>query len=165
MEPVESSSLWDLYLCHESLCKILKNNTVTSSEESKNVFDEMLLVIVEIVPVFKVLTKIDFLSSPEACLLILVTLPDIIVLDWQDDESVWVILEKWLFLDLLSETLSLSNLLSRNWSILSSSIDWNLALDSTSLAVMLVYEALGELVDNVNWVVLSFVVRILTSLL
>ena len=128
-------------------------------------FNEMLLVLGEIVPVFEILTKIDFLSSPETCLLILVTLPNIIVLDWQDDKSVWIILEKWLLLDLLSETLSLSNLLSRNWSILSSSIDWHLALDSTSLAVVLVYKALGELVNNVDRVVLSLVVRILTSLL
>jgi hypothetical protein len=128
-------------------------------------FNEMLLVLGEIVPVFKILTKIDFLSSPETCLLILVTLPNIIVLDWQDDKSVWIILEKWLLLDLLSETLSLSNLLSRNWSILSGSINWHLTLDSTSLAVVLVYKALGELVNNVDRVVLSLVVRILTSLL
>jgi hypothetical protein len=128
-------------------------------------FNEMLLVLGEIVPVFDILTKIDFLSSPETCLLILVTLPNIIVLDWQDDKSVWIILEKWLLLNLLSETLSLSDLLGRNWSILSSSINWHLALDSTSLAVVLVYKALGELVNNIDRVVLSLVVRILTSLL
>ena len=96
LETVESSSLWDLDLCHESLSKVLKNNTITGSEESKNVLDEMFLVISEVSPIFKISTKIDLFSSPEASLLILVTLPDIIILDWKDDKPVRVILKKWL---------------------------------------------------------------------
>jgi len=82
LEAIESSGLWNLDLCHKSLSQVLKNNTITGSKETKNMFNEMLLILGEIVPVSKITSKIDFFSGPETCLLIFVTLPDIIVLDW-----------------------------------------------------------------------------------
>jgi len=53
--------------------------------------DEVSLVVVQfLVPVYLVLSKIDLIDSPEASHLIFVHFPNIVVLNWQNDESVWV---------------------------------------------------------------------------
>jgi len=80
--------------------------------------------------------------------LIFVTLPDITVLNWKDDKSVWVILKKWLWKKSLSlsEALSLGHVLRRHWSTIignGSWVGWYLAGKSTSLAIVLVNEAFG----------------------
>ena len=54
----------------------------------------MLLIFLEGSPVHFVLTKVNFIDSPEAGHLVLVHLPDIVVLDGEDDEAVGVVLEK-----------------------------------------------------------------------
>lgn len=106
LETVEASSLWDLNFSHESLSEILKNDTVGGSKESQHHFDEMLLVFIEFLPIFQVLCKIDFFSGPETGHLFFVHFPDIVVLDWKDDEPVWILLEKWLW-ESLSKALGL----------------------------------------------------------
>ena len=109
LETVEASCLWDLYFCHESLSKVLKNDTVTGSKESKNMLDEMLFICSELLPIFSVLSKIDFFCCPEASHLFFVHLPNIIVFDWKDNKSVWVVFKQWFWKRLLrlSEVLSL----------------------------------------------------------
>ena len=52
--------------------------------------DEVLLVFGEFWPVSLVTTEVDLIDSPEAGHLVLVHLPDVLVLDGQDDEAVWV---------------------------------------------------------------------------
>lgn len=106
LETVEASSLWDLNFSHKSLCEILKNDTIGGSEESQYHFDEMLLVFIEFLPIFQVLSKIDFFSGPETGHLFFVHFPDIVVLDWKDDKPVWILLEKW-FWESLSKALGL----------------------------------------------------------
>ena len=82
----------------ESICKaLLKNNTVRSGEEGKHVLDEVLLTFIELVPVFQILTEINFLGGPEASHLILVHLPDVIVMDWEDHKPVGVLVKDWLW--------------------------------------------------------------------
>ena len=102
LEPIEAPGLWDLNFSHEPLSEVLKNNTVRSSEKGKHVLDEVLLTFIELVPVFQILTEINFLSGPEASHLILVHLPDVVVLDGQDHEAVWILLEQGLAFSLMS---------------------------------------------------------------
>jgi hypothetical protein len=106
LETVEASSLWDLNFSHKSLCEILKDDTIGGSKESQYHFDEVLLVFIEFLPIFQVLCKIDFFCGPETGHLFFVHFPDIVVLDWKNDESVWVFLEKW-FWESLSKALGL----------------------------------------------------------
>ena len=57
----------------------------------------MLFTILKLGPVLWVGAKIDFVDGPEASHLVLVHLPHVVVLDGKDDESVGVVLEKWLW--------------------------------------------------------------------
>jgi len=59
--------------------------------------DEVLLTLGQLLPVLDVLSKIDFFGGPEAGHLVFVHLPNIVVLNWQDHESVWVLLQKGLW--------------------------------------------------------------------
>ena len=94
LETVKAAGFWNLYLCAESLRKVFKHNTITSCEEREYVFDEVLLVLSELLPVFCVLTEIDLIDSPETSHLIFVHLPDVFVLDGKDNEAVRIFLEK-----------------------------------------------------------------------
>ena len=82
LEAVEAASLGDLYLSGEALSKVLQNNTVRGSKESKDVLDKVLLIFLEFMPILHILTKVDFIDSPEACHLVFIHLPDIVILDW-----------------------------------------------------------------------------------
>ena len=93
LKTIKASSLWNLDFSCEALGKILEDNSIRGSEESKNILDEMLLIFFEILPIFSVLTKIDFINSPEACHLIFVHLPDIVIYDGKNDESIRILLQ------------------------------------------------------------------------
>ena len=93
LETIEASSFWNLDFSSEALGKVLKNNSIRGSEEGKYILDEVLLIFFEILPIFSVLTKIDFIDSPEACHLIFVHLPDIMIHDGKNDKSIWILLE------------------------------------------------------------------------
>jgi hypothetical protein len=83
-------------------------------------FDKVLLVLSELVPVLEILSKIDFFSGPEASHLFFVHLPYVVVSDWEDDKSIWILFKKrfWQW------SLGLSNL---SLAILGDAlIDWNL---------------------------------------
>ena len=56
--------------------------------------DKVLLVLIELLPILDVLGEVDFLSGPKSSLLILVHLPDVTVLDGEEDETVRVLLKK-----------------------------------------------------------------------
>lgn len=76
LESVEATSLRDLDLSTETLHQVLVDNTVRSSEESKDVRDEVALVIIQtVVPVVQVLRQVDLFGSPERSLGLLVHLP------------------------------------------------------------------------------------------
>lgn len=128
LEPIEAPGLWDLDFSHEPLSEVLKNNTVRSGEEGKHVLDEVLLTFIELVPVFQILTEINFLSGPEASHLILVHLPDVVVMDREDHEPVGVLVQDWLW-QFLGVVLRLRLL---GWT--------NSLLDSSVLTVMVVHE-------------------------
>ena len=97
LEPIEAPGLWDLDFSHEPLSEVLENNTVRSGEEGKHVLDEVLLTFIELVPVFQILTKINFFGGPEASHLIFVHLPNIIVVNWKDNKPVGVLVKDWLW--------------------------------------------------------------------
>ena len=64
--------------------------------------DKVLLVLLKRLPVLRVLAQVDFINRPEAGHLVLVHLPDIVVLDGQNDEAVGILFEQGLWLDFLS---------------------------------------------------------------
>ena len=63
--------------------------------------DEMLFVLLEGGPILGVLTKVDLIDGPEACHLVFVHLPNVVVLDGEDDEAVGVLFKERLRQDLL----------------------------------------------------------------
>ena len=97
MEAVETASLRSLDFGHEALSEVFENNTVGGGEEGENMLDEVLLVIIELFPILDVLGEVNFLSGPESSLLVLVHLPDVAVLDGEEDEAVRVLLKERLF--------------------------------------------------------------------
>jgi hypothetical protein len=124
LETVEASRLWYLYLAGEALDQVLVDNAVGGSEEGEDVGDEEALVVVQsLVPVVEVLGQVDLLGGPEGSFGLLVHLPDlssvirdvmlwfdasqdasnvsdaktyIVVLDWEKNEALPVLLEQWL---------------------------------------------------------------------
>lgn len=80
LETVEAAGLRNLDLSAETLNKVLVDDTIGSSEESKHVGDEVTLIIVEaVVPIVQILGQINLLSSPERGLGLLVHLPDLLI--------------------------------------------------------------------------------------
>ena len=66
LEAIETSCFGNLYFIAEPFEKIFIDNAIGSSEESKNVTDEESFILVEtMLPVVKILGKINFLGSPE----------------------------------------------------------------------------------------------------
>lgn len=94
LETIETTGLRHLDFRTKPLSKILKNNAVTSSEKSKNILDEVLLIFGEFLPVFLVLTQVNFIDSPEASHLIFVHFPDVHVLDRQNHKTVRVFFQE-----------------------------------------------------------------------
>ena len=97
LEAVETASLRSLDFGHEALSEVFENNTVGGGEEGENMLDEVLLVLIELFPILDVLGEVNFLSGPESSLLVLVHLPDVAVLDGEEDEAVRVLLKERLF--------------------------------------------------------------------
>lgn len=91
LEAVEGPGFWVLDFNKEPLSQVFDDNTITCSKECKNVFDEMFLIFIEFAfPVTQILLQIKFFSCPEACHMLLVHLPDIIMLDREHDKSLWI---------------------------------------------------------------------------
>lgn len=79
LETVEAAGFWDLNLAAEALEKVLVDNSVGRGEESKNVGDEVALIVIEtVVPVVKILREINLLCCPERRFRLLVHLPDLL---------------------------------------------------------------------------------------
>jgi len=78
LETVKASSLRDLNLAAESLNKVLVDDAIGGSEESKDVGDEELLVSSKtVVPIVEILGQINLLSGPEGSLGLLIHLPNL----------------------------------------------------------------------------------------
>jgi hypothetical protein len=78
LKAVKASSLGDLNLAAESLNKVLVDDAIGGSEESKDVGDEELLVSSKtVVPIVEILGEINLLSGPEGSLGLLIHLPNL----------------------------------------------------------------------------------------
>ncbi len=94
LKAVKAASFRDLDFCCESLGKIFEHNTIRSSKESENMLDEVLFVLGEFFPILNILSKINFLSSPESSFLVFVHPPNVMVLNRKEDEAVRVLFKK-----------------------------------------------------------------------
>ena len=56
--------------------------------------DEVLLTVIELLPVLDILSEVDLLSCPEGRLLVFVHFPHVTVLDGEKDKAVGVLLQK-----------------------------------------------------------------------
>lgn len=66
LETIEASRFCDLNLVRETLQQVFIDNTVGGGEESQDVGDEVLLVLVHaVVPVVQILGQIHLFGSPE----------------------------------------------------------------------------------------------------
>ena len=106
LEAVEASGLGDLNLGGEPLSEVLEDNTIRCGEEGEDVFDEMLFILGESLPVLDVLGQVHLLSSPERGLLVLVHLPDVVILNGEEHEPVRVLFEEGLWQRPLSLTVT-----------------------------------------------------------
>ena len=95
LKAVEASGLRHLDLLHEALDQVFVDDAVGSREESEDVRDEVLLLLLQLGPVRQVLGEVDLFCRPEGGLRLLVHLPNGVVLDGQDDEPSRVLLEEW----------------------------------------------------------------------
>jgi hypothetical protein len=102
LEAIETASLRSLDFGHEALCEVFEHNAVGGGKESENVLNEVLLVLIELFPILDVLGEVNFLSGPESSLLVLVHLPDVAVLDGEEDKAVGVLFKERLFKRALS---------------------------------------------------------------
>jgi hypothetical protein len=102
LEAIETASLRSLDFGHEALCEVFEHNTVGGGKESENVLNEVLLVLIELFPILDVLGEVNFLSGPESSLLVLVHLPDVAVLDGEEDKAVGVLFKERFFKRALS---------------------------------------------------------------
>ena len=72
LEAVEEPRLRDLHLLREALDQVLVHDAVRRGKERQHVGDEVLLVVVEVVPVAHVVGEVDLLRRPERRLRLLV---------------------------------------------------------------------------------------------
>jgi len=115
LETVEGAGLGDLDLVGELHGQILVDNAVRCGEEREHHLDEMLFLVIEILPVGEIGGEVDFLGGPEGSLLLFVLFPDLGVLDGEDDKSVGV-LDENLFRLLEADLLSaVKNHFARNF--------------------------------------------------
>jgi hypothetical protein len=97
LEAIEEARLGILHLVEEVLGEVLVHDTIAGGEEGQDVFDEVAFVVVELLgPIHQVGVQVDLLGGPEAGLMLLVEVPDVVVLDGEDDETVLVLLQQGL---------------------------------------------------------------------
>lgn len=94
LEAVEAAGLGHLDLGAELLGEVLVDDAVGGREEGEHVLDEVLLAVVEALPVLDVGGQVDLLRGPEGGDLVLVHLPDVVVLNGQDHKAVGVVLQQ-----------------------------------------------------------------------
>lgn len=103
LEAVKASCFRDLNLCAKLLSQVFKNYAIRGSKEGQNIFYEVFFLLVEFLPVFEVLVKVDLVSSPKRSQMLFVHFIDGVVLYGEEYESLWVLSEYGLLLFLRCE--------------------------------------------------------------
>jgi len=92
LKTVEAAGFGVLDLVQEIDGQVFVDNSVTGRKEGQHVFDEMLLVGVELVfPVGQILGEVNFFGCPKTGFRLFVKIPDIAVLDWKKDKAVFIL--------------------------------------------------------------------------
>ena len=85
---IEELCLRPLYLSHKTIRQILHHNPVGAGKEANNILNKVTLILTQLLPLSYVLAQINLLRHPEHRHVLLVTIPDILVLNGKDGESV-----------------------------------------------------------------------------
>ena len=79
LKSVKASGLRNLNLTDKSLSHVLAHDPVASCEKCQYILYEVLLILVQFIPIMQILNQIDLLRSPETSHRFLVHAPDILV--------------------------------------------------------------------------------------
>ena len=94
LETVEELRLGVLHLSYKVLGEVFVYDAIGGSEKRQDMLDEVALVVVEFfVPIDDVRGQVNLLCRPEARFGFLVKVPDVVVLNREQDKSVGVVFE------------------------------------------------------------------------
>jgi hypothetical protein len=96
LEAIKASCFGDCDFGDEVAAWIFVDDSVGGSKECKDVRDEVTFVGMEVEPVGSILREVDFLCCPERCFSFFVHLPNVVVFDGKEDQTIWIFLEDWL---------------------------------------------------------------------
>ncbi|MNY22176.1 hypothetical protein D3C86_1557690 [compost metagenome] len=90
LEAIKAARFRQLYFAHEVYSKVLIYDTITGRKESQDMRNKMSFPIVQVIPVLLIVRKVNFFSSPETGLCLLIHLPDFRVFNRQKNKPVFV---------------------------------------------------------------------------
>ena len=92
---VEELCFRPLHLSHKSFCKIFHHNSIRPCKESKDIFDEIAFIIIELFrPVLHIFGQINFFRSPENSHMLFVSFPNVWVTNGENYKAIIASLEK-----------------------------------------------------------------------
>mmetsp|Transcript_105513 Transcript_105513/g.235500 ORF Transcript_105513/g.235500 Transcript_105513/m.235500 type:complete len:237 (+) Transcript_105513:450-1160(+) len=94
LESIKGASLRHLDFCGKARSQILVDDAIRSGEEGQDVLDEVPLGIGQLIPILRILGKVDLLCRPERSLVLLVHLPDLMVLNGEHHPPPRVLLQE-----------------------------------------------------------------------
>lgn len=122
LKSIKTSCLRDLNFCAEVLGKVFIDDSIRCSKKCQHIFNEMFFIIIQFFPISLILKlknwkiylrEVNFFSSPKRSHLLLIHIPHFLVLNWQNDESTWILGQNRLrFQNLFSFDLFLKDFLS-----------------------------------------------------
>jgi hypothetical protein len=80
------------------LSQVFIYNAVTGCKKRQHVFNKVPLPIVQVFPICKVLAEVNFFGCPETGFSLLIKFPNVVVLNGEEDETVFVLPQNWFFL-------------------------------------------------------------------
>ena len=77
LKSVEAADFRSLDLGHKSLDQVLVHDSIRSGEEGENMLDEILLALLQLLPIVHIARKVDLFSRPERGDCLFVESPDV----------------------------------------------------------------------------------------
>src|SRR5690349_12562503 len=93
LKAIKELGLCVLHFRYEVLCEIFVYNPVAGGKEGQDVCDEMTFAIVQGGPVAQIVTQVYLFRCPETSLGLFIELPDVVLLDRKEHETIFVLPE------------------------------------------------------------------------